>query len=51
MKTAIRVVGPTTGVDFLRIIPGLRDMPPGIGAESMQGLAKVRAALQAEASA
>jgi 5,10-methylenetetrahydromethanopterin reductase len=40
-----------TGVDFLRIIPGSRDMPPGIGAESMQGVAKVRAALAAEASA
>jgi 5,10-methylenetetrahydromethanopterin reductase len=40
-----------TGVDFLRIIPGSRDMPPGIGAQSMQGLAKARAVLQAEASA
>jgi 5,10-methylenetetrahydromethanopterin reductase len=40
-----------TGVDFLRIIPGSRDMPPGIGAESIQGLAKARAALEAEASA
>jgi 5,10-methylenetetrahydromethanopterin reductase len=40
-----------TGVDFLRIIPGSRDMPPAVGAESMQGLAKARAAFEAEASA
>jgi 5,10-methylenetetrahydromethanopterin reductase len=39
-----------TGVDFLRIIPGSRDMPPGIGAESMQGVAKARAVLEDEAS-
>jgi len=40
-----------TGVGFLRIIPGSRDMPPGIGAESMQGVAEVRAAIKGGASA
>jgi len=29
------------GIDFVRVVPGSRDMPAGIGAQSIQGLAKV----------
>ena len=29
------------GIDFLRVVPGSRDMPPGVGATSLQGLASV----------
>jgi len=39
------------GVDLMRIMPGSRDMAPGIGAESMQGLAKARTALQTGSAA
>ena len=34
-----------TGIDFVRVVPGSRDMPPGIGAASLQALAKVAAGL------
>ena len=29
------------GVDFVRIVPGSRDIPPGVAAQSIQELAKV----------
>jgi len=30
-----------TGIDFVRIVPGSRDMAPEVGARSIQGLAEV----------
>ncbi len=30
-----------TGIDYLRIVPGSRDMPPEVGARSLQGIAEV----------
>ena len=30
-----------TGLDFIRVVPGSRDMPPAVGGQSIQGLAKV----------
>ena len=29
-----------TGIDFVRIVPGSRDMPPDVGARSIQGIAE-----------
>ena len=29
-----------TGVDFVRVVPGSRDMPPAVAGPSIQGLAK-----------
>lgn len=38
-----------TGVDFVRVVPGSRDMAPGLGPVSLQGLAKVKEHLAATA--
>ncbi len=40
MKVGILGFPIPTGVDFLRVIPGSRDMDPGIGGPSLQALAK-----------
>ena len=35
-----------TGIDFVRVVPGSRDMPPAIAGASMQSLAKIARAMR-----